>query len=50
MKPPAEYRTPQEVCSSTEPELREIASGRHVACHFAETPPSVQQIENRTHA
>jgi oligopeptide/dipeptide ABC transporter ATP-binding protein len=27
----------QEVCSSTEPDLRKLASGHRVACHFAET-------------
>jgi oligopeptide/dipeptide ABC transporter ATP-binding protein len=31
------------VCSAREPEWRELASGRFVACHFAETPPAAMQ-------
>jgi oligopeptide/dipeptide ABC transporter ATP-binding protein len=27
----------REICASTEPQLRELASGHRVACHFAET-------------
>jgi len=34
----------EEVCRTQEPELRELASGHEVACHFAGARPSLYQV------